>query len=143
MIYGQYHEICGRSMPVHEEEHTERMAAMRARIRQPLDDPHPSVSLDHARSRLKGFYAANRTTNMNDAVAAGFAGRIIDRAGRTGDVPDGAAARPGLGGGIRLVPLERPAVIVYRVAAGVVEVVNVFYGGRDYAVLPGNDLMKR
>lgn len=47
----------------HEEEHEGRMAAIRARIQQSLDDPRPSVSLDDARARLTAFYAANQTTN--------------------------------------------------------------------------------
>ena len=52
-----------RSWLRHEEEHAERIAAIRARIQQSLDDPRPSVSLDDARARLTAFYAANQTTN--------------------------------------------------------------------------------
>ena len=36
-----------------EDEHQERMAALRARIQKSLDDPRPSVSLDEARADFK------------------------------------------------------------------------------------------
>jgi toxin ParE1/3/4 len=52
--------------------------------------------------------------------------------------PLGASERHALGAGLRLVPFEKSAVIVYRVVDDSVEIVNVFYGGRDYAALLGD-----
>ena len=36
-----------------EEEHQERLASIRARVQESLDDPRPSVSLDEARADFK------------------------------------------------------------------------------------------
>ena len=41
-------------------------------------------------------------------------------------------ARDDLQRGVRLLPFERTAVIAYRVLSSEVEVINIFYGGRDY-----------
>lgn len=43
-----------------EDEHSQRMHAIRARIQASLDDPRPAVHADEARQRLKAFYAANQ-----------------------------------------------------------------------------------
>ena len=42
-----------RSWMREEEEHTERLAAIRARIARSLDDPRPAVPLDEAMGRLE------------------------------------------------------------------------------------------
>ncbi len=68
-------------------------------------------------------------------IALGFVRRIRQRCQSVGDAPNGGAPRPDLGEGIRLVPFEKSAVILYRVVDGTVEITNVFYGGRDYAAL--------
>lgn len=66
------------------------------------------------------------------ATALDYVRRIRRRCQAIGDVPNGGAARPDLGDGVRLVPFERSAVILYRVAGDIVEITNVFYGGRDF-----------
>ena len=68
-------------------------------------------------------------------TASGFTDRILARCERIGDAPRGGVVREDLGPGIRLVPFERRAVILYRLEAKAVVIVNVFYGGRDYAAL--------
>lgn len=68
-------------------------------------------------------------------TASGFTDRIFDRCERIGNVPRGGVAREDLGPGIRLVPFERSAVILYRLEAETVVIVDIFYGGRDYAAL--------
>lgn len=73
--------------------------------------------------------------SQNFRTASGFTDRIFDRCERIGDVPRGGVAREDLGPGIRLVPFERSAVILYRLEAETVVIVNIFYGGRDYAAL--------
>jgi toxin ParE1/3/4 len=69
------------------------------------------------------------------AVVQGFISRIRRQCEKVGDAPEGYPARSDLGPGIRIVPFERSAVIAYRIAADTVEIVNVFYGGRDYEAL--------
>lgn len=98
--------------------------------------------LPSALDDIESIYLYIFEQSLNAAVAAGFTDRILDRAERIGDVPNGGAPRPHLGEGIRLVAFERSAVIVYRVVIETVEVVNVFYGGRDYAALMENDEQK-
>lgn len=58
--------------------------------------------------------------------------RIRQRCATIGDAPQGYPLRPRLGPGIRLVPFERSATIVYRLSGGAVEIIRVLYGGRDY-----------
>jgi toxin ParE1/3/4 len=85
---------------------------------------------------LKSIYLYVLDKSSNAAVASSFTNnRIVDRAERIGDAPNGGAPRPDLGQGVRLVPFERSTVIIYRVASATVEIVNVFYGGRDYEAL--------
>jgi toxin ParE1/3/4 len=43
--------------------------------------------------------------------------------------------RDDLAPGLRTVPFERRAVIVYRIAVEALEITNMFHGGRDYAAL--------
>ncbi|MGN6487515.1 MAG: type II toxin-antitoxin system RelE/ParE family toxin [Devosia sp.] len=71
----------------------------------------------------------------SEATAMGFVGRIRRRCEAIGDVPEGHPLRPDLGPGIRIAPFEHSAVIAYRLGDEAVEIVNVFYGGRDYQVL--------
>lgn len=69
------------------------------------------------------------------AVALAFLQRIRARCEKIGLAPEGGVARPDLGHGIRLVPFEKSAVLAYRLHDDAVEIVNVFYGGRDYEAL--------
>ena len=50
----------------------------------------------------------------------------------------GGRPRDDLAQGLRTVPFERTAVIVYRVTS-CVEITNIFYGGRDYETLYRHD----
>jgi toxin ParE1/3/4 len=68
-------------------------------------------------------------------VAIGFVRRIRARCEKVGSAPEGGVARPDLGSGIRLVPFEKTAVVAYRIHDDAVEVLNIFYGGRDYEAL--------
>lgn len=72
------------------------------------------------------------------AVASGFTDRIVARAEFIGNAPWGGIARNDLAEGLRMVPFERTAVILYRIERDRVEIVNVVYGGRDYAALFGD-----
>lgn len=50
-------------------------------------------------------------------------------------VPPAGWRHDDLAPGLRIVPFERRAVIVYRVSGEMVEITNIFHGARDYAVL--------
>ncbi len=76
--------------------------------------------------------------SSNFTTASNFTDRIFKRCESVGNTPRGGVARPDLGEGIRIVPFEKTAVILYRLNGEVVEVVNVFYGGRDYEAIFGN-----
>lgn len=68
-------------------------------------------------------------------TALGFLGRIRTRCLSIGDAPLGGVARNDLAAGIRMVPFERSAVILYRITDDAVEIVTIAYGGRDYEAL--------
>lgn len=73
-------------------------------------------------------------------IARGFVARIKARCQDIGDVPEGFPARSDLGPGIRIAQFERSAVILYRPTEEAVEIVRIFYGGRDYdAIMRGED----
>lgn len=64
-------------------------------------------------------------------TALAFTDRIIDRCLAIGDVPLGGTPRDELGTALRSVPFEQSVTIVYRVRKPRVEIVGIFYGGRD------------
>lgn len=72
------------------------------------------------------------------ATARNFTDRIFERCERIGDTPRGGVSREDLGEGIRIVPFERRAVILYRISEENIEVVNIFYRGRDYEAILSN-----
>ena len=74
-----------------------------------------------------------------EGTAMGFVGRIRTKCESIGGLPESYRVRPELGPGIRIAPFEHSAVIAYRVDEDAVEIVNVFYGGRDYESLMGGD----
>ncbi|MDQ6432942.1 type II toxin-antitoxin system RelE/ParE family toxin [Mesorhizobium sp. LHD-90] len=74
----------------------------------------------------------------SSTVARRFIGRIKDRCYRIGDIPRGGRTRDDISPGLRTVPFERSAVITYVIEGDRVQIVNVFYGGRDFeAILRG------
>ncbi|MER0237516.1 type II toxin-antitoxin system RelE/ParE family toxin [Fulvimarina sp. MAC8] len=97
--------------------------------------PLPVRFLPLAQTDLEDIYRFVAVTADNPRRAALFTDRIVDRAEKIGDAPYGGVARPDLGEGIRMVPFEKSAVILYTVGDEEVLVVNVFYGGKDYAAI--------
>ena len=73
--------------------------------------------------------------SASPAVARRYIERIRERCRRITLAPQGGRPRDDLGSGLRSVPFERRAVIIYRVLGEAVEIVNVFHGRRDYAAL--------
>jgi toxin ParE1/3/4 len=78
-------------------------------------------------------YIAEKSASRKTAL--GFVRRIKQRCLAIGDAPNGSPLREDLGTGVRTAPFERSAVIVYRVLPECVEIVNIFYGGRDYGAI--------
>jgi toxin ParE1/3/4 len=94
---------------------------------------HASVRLsEEALSDLEDIFFLLIDNGADVAVGLRYLGRIRQRCAKIGDAPQGYPLRPRLGPGIRLVPFERSATIVYRLSGGDVEIVRVLYGGRDY-----------
>ena len=76
-------------------------------------------------------------------IAERLVGRILDRCESQGEFPMKGRARNDLKKDVRILPFERVAVIAYRILADEVEVLNIFYAGRDYeASLMGEDEMR-
>lgn len=95
----------------------------------------PVFLREEAIADLEGIYDFIVQGGGPPEVAMAFIHRIRSRCEKVGFAPEGGMARPGLGAGIRLVPFEKSAVLAYRIHDDAVEIVNVFYGGRDYAAL--------
>ncbi|MCB8837884.1 type II toxin-antitoxin system RelE/ParE family toxin [Aurantimonas sp. VKM B-3413] len=70
-------------------------------------------------------------------VALAFTDRIERRCRKIADAPNGGTPRADLGEDVRLVPFERSTVILYRVADEYVDIIDIVYGGRDYAAILG------
>jgi toxin ParE1/3/4 len=88
---------------------------------------------------LRDIYRIALRIGAGPTTAQRFVRRIRERCSRIGDAPHGGAARDDLAPGLRTVPFERRAVIAYLVIEDVVEITNVFYGGRDYEALYRGD----
>jgi toxin ParE1/3/4 len=85
---------------------------------------------------LEEIFARALQVSGSRTVARRYIGRIRDRCRRITVLPLAGRPRDDLAPGLRTAPFERHAVIVYRVAAdGIVEIVNIFHGGRDYEAL--------
>jgi toxin ParE1/3/4 len=55
------------------------------------------------------------------------------------EFPFKGRSRDDLSKGMRVLPFEKKAIIAYRVVADTIEIMNVFYGGRDYETLIRDD----
>jgi toxin ParE1/3/4 len=87
-----------------------------------------------ARSQLFDLYEYI-AAEAGRARAGGYIDRIEASCLRLGLFPDMGRAADDLGAGLRLHPVERRAMIVYRITPEAVEVLGVYYGGRDLAAL--------
>jgi toxin ParE1/3/4 len=68
-------------------------------------------------------------------VARDYVGRIRRRCVAIGDAPFGGRPRDDLAPGLRTVPFEASAIILYTIEDDQVLISNIFYGGRDYEAL--------
>jgi toxin ParE1/3/4 len=92
----------------------------------------PVVFRQGATNDLDGIFDYLLEQGASIRVARGFVGRIEAQCERIGNVPAGYPARPELGQDIRVAPFEHSAVIVYRPTDAVVEILRIYYGGRNY-----------
>jgi toxin ParE1/3/4 len=81
---------------------------------------------------LKDIYDWVASQSGYPQIAEKLVNRIFDRCESLGDFPMKGRARDDLQPSVRILPFERIAVIAYHILAGEVEVINIFYGGRDY-----------
>jgi toxin ParE1/3/4 len=90
---------------------------------------------EEAAMDIEGIFDYVLRKSADAATAARYVDRIYARCENIGDVPFGGVTRPDLGKGIRMVPFERAAVILYVVEQETVWITNVFAGGRDYEAI--------
>jgi toxin ParE1/3/4 len=88
-----------------------------------------------ARADLENLYLSVLELSQNKITAFRFYQRIHARCQRIGFVPHGGRPRDDLEEGLRMVPFEHSAVILYRVEPDRVRITNIFYRGRDYETL--------
>jgi toxin ParE1/3/4 len=85
--------------------------------------PHAAADLD----QIDDFIAKD-----NPYRAAAFVQRIRQHCESLRDMPERGPMREDLGRGVRILPFERRAVIAYRIVGKSVEILRIFYAGRDY-----------
>ena len=90
---------------------------------------------DSAKFDLGEIQRYLRSKGASFATARGFTARIKARCEKIGNVPHIGTARDDILPGLRMVPFERSAVILYVVETNRVRITNIFYGGRDYEAL--------
>ncbi|MGU3494019.1 type II toxin-antitoxin system RelE/ParE family toxin [Xanthobacteraceae bacterium A53D] len=71
----------------------------------------------------------------NPGRAKAFVLDIMQRARRIGDNPNLGRSRNDLRAGLRLLPLDRRVVVAYLIERSEVQILRIFYGGRNYAAL--------
>ena len=95
----------------------------------------PVLYREQASADLDGIFDYLVELGASGSTAQAFVGRIQARCEKIGNVPEGYPLRPDFGPGIRFAPFERTAVILYYPSDDAVEIVRIFYGGRDYAAM--------
>ena len=97
----------------------------------------------HASQNIKDIFDWIASESGYPQIAEKFIDRIYDACESLGEFPMKGRARNDLKKDVRILPFERVAVIAYRILADEVEVLNIFYAGRDYeASLMGEDEMR-
>ena len=84
---------------------------------------------------LEDIFRGVVRVSASPVTAQRYVARIRQRCRRITLLPHAGRPRDDLAPGLRSVPFERRAVIIYRVIGETVEITNVFHGGRDYAAL--------
>lgn len=84
---------------------------------------------------LRDIFTFVLSLSQSSVTARRYVGRIRARCETIGDAPYGGVSREDLAPGLRMVPFEHSAVVLYLVDAGDVVITNIFYGRRNYAAL--------
>jgi toxin ParE1/3/4 len=71
-------------------------------------------------------------SGVSARTAQAYVGRIRARCRGICDAPMGSVARDDLVPGVRMAAFEGRVLIAYTLTEATVEIINVFYGGRDY-----------
>jgi toxin ParE1/3/4 len=93
------------------------------------------IFADGANADLRGIHRYIAEVSQSYRTADRFLERVIIRCEKIGNIPFGGRPRDDLLAGLRTVPFEKTTIIAYRVIDDVVEITNVFHGGRDYEAL--------
>ena len=88
-----------------------------------------------ANQDIKDIFDWIASESGHSQTAEKFIDRIYDACETLGEFPLKGRARGDLQHGVRTLPFERIAVITYRVLLDEVEVLNIFYGGRDWETI--------
>jgi toxin ParE1/3/4 len=88
---------------------------------------------------LAALYAYIRDANGGPRVAIGYVRRIRSFCERLDLFPERGVARDDIRPGLRLAHFERRVVVAYTITPDQVRIGRIFYGGRDYAALLGED----
>jgi toxin ParE1/3/4 len=91
-----------------------------------------------ANQDIKDIFDWIASESGHPPTAVKFIGRIYDACETLAEFPLKGRARDDLKQGVRTLPFERIAVITYRVLPDKVEVLNIFYGGRDWEAIVGD-----
>ncbi len=83
-----------------------------------------------AESDLDGIY--EHIAKDNPEHARNFTARIRAQCESLSDFPQRGALRDDLGVGLRALGFERRVVIAFRILPDMVQIVRIFYGGRDF-----------
>jgi len=97
--------------------------------------PLSVVLREEAASDLSEIYDYVYRASLDPLTAERFTTRILDFCETIGTMPRGGRPRDDLLAGLRTFPFERRTVIAYRVVDDVVEITNIFHGGRDFEAL--------
>lgn len=88
---------------------------------------------------LKDIYGWIASESGYPQIAEKFVNRIFDRCESLGEFPMKGRARDDLQPGVRILPFDRSAIIAYRILVDTIEVIDIFYGGRDHEALLRDD----
>lgn len=104
-----------------------------------------------AMKKLKVVFRSSAFRNLNDirtwvehasqnpVVAARFVARILAKCRKIGNMPFAGRPRDDLRPGLRTLPFERTAIIVYRIEGEQVEIIRIYYAGQNFEALLQED----
>lgn len=88
-----------------------------------------------ANQDIKNIFDWIASESGHPPTAEKFIGRIYDVCETLGEFPLKGRERDDLKQGVRTWPFERIAVVIYRVLSDEVEVLSIFYGGRNWETI--------